>query len=254
MRPDGGAAVRLDDPFGFDADAAEASAEALLADAVRREFPGRIALVSSFGASSIVLLHLVARVDPGTPVLFLETGKLFPETLAYAEAVTARLGLSDVRHLAPAPEDIALRDADGTLFRSDVGACCAIRKVAPLERALSGLDAWITGRRRGQTAGRAGLPVREMDGGGRVKINPLADWSAVEVAAYMERHELPQHPLVGRGYPSIGCAPCTTPVAPGEDERAGRWRGSDREECGIHFIGGRLVRMRTAAPAPMDTV
>ena len=204
--------------------------------------PGRIALVSSFGAESVVLLHMVARLDPATPVLFGETGMLFRETLAYQREVAESLGLEDVRRLRPDPDDLAAEDPDGRLHRSEDRRCCELRKVRPLERALAGFDAWITGRKRMQSAGRAELPVAERDGAGRLKLNPLADWTAPALAEFMDRHALPRHPLVAAGYPSIGCAPCTTPVAPGEAPRAGRWRGSDRQECGLHFVGGRAVR------------
>ncbi|MFO7854073.1 MAG: phosphoadenylyl-sulfate reductase [Paracoccaceae bacterium] len=211
--------------------------------------PGRIALVSSFGAESVVLLHMVSRLDSGTPVLFGETGMLFPETLSYQRKIAETLGLSDIRHLHPDPADLAAEDRDGALHRRDDRACCRIRKVLPLERALAGFDAWITGRKRSQSPGRAALPFAERDGAGRLKLNPLADWSPRDIAAQMDRHALPRHPLVAKGFPSIGCAPCTTPVGPGEAPRAGRWRGKDRDECGIHFVGGRATR---AADAPID--
>lgn len=214
------------------------SAEELLSWALSEPGFGRTALVSSFGAESVVLLHMVSRVDPATPVLFLDTEMLFPETLAYQEEVAARLGLTGIRQITP---DAGARDPDGTLHRTDPDACCTLRKTEPLERALGGFDAWITGRKRYQGGARRALPLVEPDGG-RLKINPLAAWSKEDVAAYMDRHALPRHPLVARGYPSIGCAPCTTPVAEGEDERAGRWRGTGKDECGIHFENGRLVR------------
>lgn len=224
----------------------------ILRDAITRDLRGRIALVSSFGAESVVLLHMVAQIDRATPVLFGETGMLFPETLVYQREIAERLRLSDLRFLRPDPADLAALDPDGDLNARDSDACCAIRKVAPLRRALSGFDAWITGRKRAQSATRAALGVVETDGARRVKLNPLADWRMEDVRAYMRAHDLPPHPLAAQGYPSIGCAPCTTPVAAGEDPRAGRWRGADKTECGIHIENGRIVRLPVAAAAPMD--
>ena len=199
---------------------------------------GRIALVSSFGAESVALLHLVAAVDRTVPVLFLETGMLFAETLAYQRQVAGRLGLTDVRALRPG--DLSA-DAEGTLHRTDPDACCAMRKTAPLAEALAPFDAWITGRKRYQGGRRAALEFFEA-ADGRLKVNPLARWTPADVQDYMANNGLPRHPLVAQGYPSIGCAPCTQPVAPGEDSRAGRWRGTDKAECGIHFENGRAVR------------
>jgi phosphoadenosine phosphosulfate reductase len=207
---------------------------ALIAKAVTERFPGRIAMTSSFGSSSAVLLDLVARVDPATPVLFLNTRKLFGETLRYRDSLVDRLGLTDVRELTPDPVEIATHDADGMLFRSRPDLCCHLRKTLPLNRALAGFDAWMTGRRRDQSDQRTVLRrVERADG--RVKINPLADWSQDDVDAYMDAHDLPRHPLEADGFLSIGCMPCTDRVAPGEDIRAGRWRGLDKTECGIHF-------------------
>jgi phosphoadenosine phosphosulfate reductase len=198
-------------------------------------FAGRIALVSSFGADAAVLLHLVAAADRHTPVILVDTQKLFPETLEYRDRLVARLGLTDVRAAAPSPERLAAEDPDGTLWRRDPDRCCALRKVAPLAAALRGFDAWISGRKRFQGAARARLKLFESDEAGRIKVNPLASWSAEETAAYFTTHDLPEHPLVAFGYASIGCLPCTEPVAPGEDARAGRWRGHAKTECGIHM-------------------
>lgn len=203
---------------------------------------GQIGLVSSFGAESVVLLHMVAVVDPATPVLFIDTQMLFRETLDYQSEVAATLGLRDVRRIAPRALDLVTEDPDGTLNQSDTDACCDLRKTRPLERALADFDAWITGRKRYQGSTRAALDFFETDGARRIKINPLAHWTRKDVQDYMDNNRLPRHPLVAKGYPSIGCAPCTSPVAPGEDPRAGRWRGQDKEECGIHFENGRLVR------------
>jgi phosphoadenosine phosphosulfate reductase len=196
---------------------------------------GRAALVSSFGAESAVLLHLVAGIDRSTPVIFLETGKLFPETLAYRDVLVRDLGLADVRSVRPEPAAIARDDADGTLAARDPDLCCWIRKVEPLDEALLGFDAWLTGRKRFQAAQRRALPVMERDDAGRWKINPLAGWRAPDIAAYMAEVGLPAHPLVARGYRSIGCAPCTRATQDGEDARAGRWAGRMKMECGIHL-------------------
>lgn len=202
----------------------------------------KTALVSSFGADSAVLLHIAAQIDPAIPVLFLDTGQLFAETLAYQRALSRHLGLTDLRVIRPDPEALFARDPDGLLHLADPDACCALRKTEPLQRALAPFDAWITGRKRFQSASRARLPVAERDGAGRIKLNPLADWNAAEIARWFETHDLPRHPLVQRGYASIGCSACTTVVRPGEDPRAGRWRGRDKVECGIHFENGRVVR------------
>lgn len=207
--------------------------EAVLQIAINDLYRGRIALVSSFGAEAAVLLHLVASVDKTTPVLFIDTAKLFDQTLSYRDDLVARLGLSDLRVLRPDAALLAAKDATGSLWFRDANACCAIRKVEPLERGLKSFAAWINGRKRFQAGSRAALPLVEAVDG-RLKFNPLADWSAADLAAYAARHDLPAHPLVAEGYLSIGCAPCTQPVAPGEDARAGRWRGQDKVECGIH--------------------
>ncbi|MEQ1640142.1 MAG: phosphoadenylyl-sulfate reductase [Novosphingobium sp.] len=201
---------------------------------------GRIAAVSSFGAESAVLLHLIASIDPAVPVLFLETGKHFPETLAYRDEITARLGLTNLINLAPDPALLAKRDESGLRWSYDPDGCCEIRKVLPLVGALAGFDASFTGRKGFQSATRAGLARFELDATdvqGRLKVNPLADWSSDQIASYFAATGLPAHPLVAQGYPSIGCSPCTSMVAPGEDARAGRWKGWDKTECGIHADG-----------------
>lgn len=211
-------------------------AEALLAEAILHRFRGRIALVSSFGAEAAVLLHLVASIDPATPVIFLDTGKLFGETLRYRDVLVRRLGLTDVRSVEPDAARLSALDPDGTLWMRDPDACCALRKVEPLARALAPFDAWINGRKRHHGGDRVALPtVETVDG--RVKLNPLADWDAAAIEAYFERHDLPRHPLVADGYASIGCMPCTTPLGAGETARDGRWRGRAKSECGIHLPG-----------------
>ena len=194
---------------------------------------GEVAVVSSFGAESAVLLHMVATIDPSVPVLLLDTLKLFPETLAYRDALIARLHLTDVRNLQPDPVDLAAKDATELRWSYDPDGCCEIRKVKPLTRALAAFDASITGRKGFQSATRAGLPRFELEDG-RIKVNPLASWGKAELDAYFATRDLPRHPLEAQGYLSIGCAPCTTIVKPGEDPRSGRWRGWDKVECGIH--------------------
>ena len=200
---------------------------------------GDIAMVSSFGAESAALLHIVSRIDPSVPVLFLDTGKHFPETLAYRDELAERFGLNLV-NLYPDLVDLQGRDETGLRWSYDPDGCCEIRKVRPLEVALSRFDASFTGRKAFQSSTRANLPRFEIDTSdaqGRLKINPLIDWDADRIAAYFEEHDLPRHPLVERGFPSIGCSPCTRQVAEGEDPRAGRWSGWDKVECGIHRPG-----------------
>ncbi len=219
------------------------SGTAVLAHALADPAAGRLALVSSFGAESVVLLHMVAVTRPATPVIFLDTQMLFAETLVYQQELAERLGLRDLRVRRPDPDDLARTDPAQTLYRRDTDACCALRKTRPLERALAGFDGWITGRKRYQADTRAGLEFFEVeDATGRIKVNPLAHWARDDVQAYMDENRLPRHPLVARGYPSIGCRPCTSPTRAGEDPRAGRWRDHDKTECGLHLEGGRLIR------------
>jgi phosphoadenosine phosphosulfate reductase len=209
---------------------------------VLAEFPDEVAMVSSFGAEAAVLLKMVADIDRDLPVLMIDSLMLFEETLAYQRTLSQHLGLRNVRQLRPDPMDLARLDPDGTLHQRDTDACCDIRKVVPLERALRRWPVAISGRKRFQAATRARLEVFEPDGE-RLRVNPLAHWSAQDLRAYMDAHDLPRHPLVAKGFRSIGCWPCTTPVAEGEDDRAGRWRGSDKVECGIHFgADGRVLR------------
>ena len=210
-----------------------ASPDQILSTALKTVFPARIAVVSSFGAESAVLLHMIARIDAATPILFVDTGRHFVETLEYRDHLTAHLGLKDVRSVGPSLEEVARLDADLSRAVWDPDGCCAFRKVAPLERALAAFEAWVTGRKRFQASTRADLSAFEVDGN-HVKVNPLASWTADDIAAYSFAHELPTHPLVAEGYTSIGCAPCTSIVQPGEDPRAGRWRGFEKTECGIH--------------------
>ena len=204
---------------------------------LREEFAGDTAVVSSFGSESAVLLHMVAEVDPTTPVLFINTGKLFGETLRYRDRLQDLLGLGDIRTLAPHPADRTAKDPDGTLWARDTDACCNFRKVVPIRRALEGFAAQITGRKRFQTQARSEMRAVEYFDG-RFRFNPLSDWTQADLEAYIARHNLPLHPLVEDGYPSIGCMPCTRRVHTGESYRDGRWSGLDKDECGIHGVDG----------------
>ena len=216
---------------------------AVLRQAVDDLLKDDIAIVSSFGADSSVLLHMVAQVDPTLPVYFLETGKHFPETLQYVETLKSTLGLSNVRWLRPDPKDIARFDPKGDLWETDPDSCCHIRKTEPLDAEIANFGGWVTGRKRYQTAERGVLPHFELTSDDRIKVNPLAYFSDADVNAYKAEHGLPEHPLFAKGYKSIGCAPCTTIVAEGEDPRAGRWRGLNKKECGIHFdFNGAIAR------------
>jgi phosphoadenosine phosphosulfate reductase len=176
---------------------------------------------------------LIASIDPGVPVLFLETGKHFPETLAYRDLLIEKIGLKDVRNITPDPAALANKDGTGLRWSYDPDGCCEIRKVIPLKAALAPFDAQFSGRKAFQSKTRNALPCFEIVDG-RLKVNPLADWDKDRLEAYMAEHDLPAHPLVEQGYPSIGCAPCTSKVLPGEDPRSGRWKGWNKVECGIH--------------------
>lgn len=208
-------------------------AQKVLRLAIEDLFPGRVALVSSFGADSAVLLHMAAQIDKALPIIFVDTWQLFPETLAYRDTLIERLGLTSIKTQTPDKAALAEADPENFLWASDPDRCCELRKVLPLAKALEGYEAWITGRKRFQAATRTALPLFEVEGE-RVKINPLAGWTQERLDAYFEAHDLPRHPLVKQNYLSIGCIPCTSPVRPGEDSRAGRWRGRGKVECGIH--------------------
>lgn len=231
--PDAG--VVLPDAADLDrrlADVPPAEVVAAALAAVGRE---RLAVVSSFGTESAVLLKIVADVDPAIPVIFLDTGWLFQETLDYRDTLTKRLGLRDVRTVSPDPARLAAADPERDLWYSDADACCRIRKVEPLARALAPFAAWINGRKRFQGGARTAIPVVEADGA-RLKFNPLAAVSAEELAAIFKLADLPPHPLAASGFASVGCMPCTSRAEPGEDARSGRWRGRSKTECGIHTI------------------
>ena len=205
------------------------TAHALLGD--------RLAVMSSFGAESALLLAFVAEAERDMKVLFLNTGKHFPQTLAYRRELADVLGLSNVEDIGPSPEQVSDRDPTGELWAFDPDACCKLRKVEPLNVASLPYDVLVTGRKRGQAATRAAMEIVEERGDGQIRINPLAFWSAQDIAAEMQRRALPPHPLVAEGYLSIGCAPCTRPVDGQEDARSGRWSGLNKTECGIHIAG-----------------
>jgi phosphoadenosine phosphosulfate reductase len=204
-------------------------------EAAVEAFGDKLALVSSFGAESAVLLDLAAKVKPDIPVLFLDTGMLFGQTLDYRKSLAAHLGLTDVRDLRPHYQDLAVADPEAKLWQTNTDACCELRKVVPLDLALEDFEGWITGRKRFHGGDRLSLPVVEQSGR-HIKFNPLANWSKADLDAYAAEHNLPAHPLVAQGFPSIGCWPCTRPVDDDdEDVRAGRWAGSQKTECGIHL-------------------
>lgn len=221
-------------------------ATAVLEHALTDGDVGEIALVSSFGAESVVLLHLISIMDRTTPVLFVDTEMLFAETLTYQLELTERLMLKNLRVIKADRAQVFARDNEGLLHQYNPDACCALRKTEPLQHALTGYDAWITGRKRYQGSTRSTLEFFENEGDIRIKVNPLAHWSSADLQEYIAENRLPRHPLVAKGYPSIGCAPCTTRVNDGEDPRAGRWRNLEKTECGIHFVDGKLVRKSTA--------
>ena len=210
--------------------------EEIIRISIGRFGEGHIAAVSSFGADSVVLLHMLARIDRNLPVVFLDTGKHFGETLEYRDQLVEDLGLTNLRIMTPDEASLAGSDPDGRLHQRSTDACCAIRKVEPMARAIAPYDAWFTGRKRFQSAIRSALPAFEAVTT-RVRINPLAAWGTSELAAYVREHGLRENPLVAYGYRSIGCFPCTQPIAPGDDARSGRWAGQAKTECGIHLTG-----------------
>ncbi|WP_294203613.1 phosphoadenylyl-sulfate reductase [uncultured Sphingomonas sp.] len=226
-------AYTAEDAAAYETRFAGVAAPDMLRTLLTGELRGQIAAVSSFGAESAVLLHMVAQADPATPVVFTDTLKMFPETLAYRDTLVERLGLLDVRVIQPDPALLAAKDPDGIRHGYDPDGCCDLRKVEPLARGLAPFEAWISGRKGFQAGTRHALPRFEVEEG-RLKLNPLADWDKAALDGYFAEHDLPRHPLEAQGYLSIGCAPCTSIVKPGEDPRAGRWRGFDKVECGIH--------------------
>ncbi len=209
------------------------SAEEILQAAIQEQFVGDITLSSSFGADSAVLLHMVAQIEPNLPVLFLDTERHFFQTLQYRDELVKRLGLTNLINLKADAAEAATEDAKGTLWRTAPDQCCDLRKIRPLNRLMGSYGAWISGRKRHQSTTRTGLPIVEFDGK-HFKVNPLAKWTQADIEAYFKSRDLPPHPLVEQGFPSIGCFTCTKPVAAGEDARSGRWAGTEKVECGIH--------------------
>jgi len=215
---------------------AELSAVEFLTTILRDVFKDEICVVSSFGAESAVLLHMVAQIDPTTPVIFLNTGKLFGETLRFRDRLQTLLGLTDVRSIGPHPTDLSEKDRNENLWQKNNDLCCHIRKFLPQQRALKGFKAVLTGRKRFQTTQRSSMQRIEIDdeAAARLRVNPLADFTLEDLRAYLETHNLPKHPLVKDGYLSIGCMPCTDKVKEGNDYRSGRWSEQEKEECGMH--------------------
>lgn len=217
----------------------------VLVDLMVRDFKGRIAVISSFGAESAILLHMVAKADPSTPVIFLDTGKQFWETLGYRSKLVDFLGLTDVRNIQPDANALAAQDPDGKLHASNPDLCCHIRKTIPLQKALEGFDVIISGRKRYHGADRRNLNVLSLENE-RLKAEPLAGFSALDIELYRSAHALPVHPLTEMGYFSIGCEPCTVPGGSADDPRAGRWAGTAKTECGIHWThNGKPMQVTT---------
>lgn len=230
---------------GFNQHYQHSTPEQILRNLLLEPTFGRTAIVSSFGAESVVLLHIVANIAPNTPVIFIDTEKHFPETLEYKEQLTTGLGLTNVISIKPDQTSVKQTDIDGLLHMTNTTSCCYLRKVLPLERALKHFDTWISGRKSFHSESRNSLSLFEQSGS-HLKINPLANWNKDNLDDYISRYNLPEHPLVSQDYSSIGCAPCTTATADGELPRAGRWRNEDKTECGIHFIGSELTRESNA--------
>ena len=231
-----GAASAIEKAKSLDGVLRNASPAEVIESALRIVGRERLALVSSFGTESAALLKVMADVDPAIPVIFLDTGWLFEETLAYRDMLIARLGLQDVRSIKPQEETLRREDPDRELWFSDPDACCRIRKIEPLTRALAPFDGWINGRKRFQGGSRAEIPVIEADGV-RLKFNPFANIPRAGIEAIYAQAQLPPHPLVTSGFLSVGCMPCSSRAQAGEDARDGRWRGRGKTECGIHTGG-----------------
>ena len=196
-------------------------------------FHNKIVVTSSFGAESVVILHLVSKVDLNTPIIFLNTGKLFPETLEYVNTLRRKLKLNKIKILNPDFEELQIQDEKNDLYKMNPDLCCQIRKVIPLQKALKNFDAWINGRKRFHDFERKNIKQIEKVNG-LIKINPLYDWSFKDIQNYININKLPEHPLVKKGYKSIGCIPCTNKVADDKAHRSGRWINNKKTECGIH--------------------
>lgn len=220
----------------------ETSSLEMLDQALSRNLYGRTAVVSSFGADSAVLLHLVSRITRDAPILFVDTRMMFQETLNYQLELAREFGLKDVRQITANDVDLRRNDVFGRLHKKDTDACCDLRKTKPLEKALEPFDAWINGRKRQQSQSRSSMKPLEVDAHDRIKVNPLLHWDNEDIKAYFDLHHLPQHPMVSKGFTSIGCAPCTAKPSPGSDPRSGRWQGQDKTECGIHVQDGKIIR------------
>lgn len=215
---------------------ADARAETILRWAVRT-FQDKLTMATAFGAEGCCLLHMLAEIDPSIRIFNLDTGYQFPETLELRERIKARYGI-EVEYIRP-EMTVAEYEAEhgGPLYRIRPDQCCNDRKLEPLRRAVVGYAGWISAIRRDQTLHRAAAGVVQWDAKFKlVKVNPLLSWTRKDVWNFILKHEIPYNPLHDRGYPSIGCWPCTAPVAEGEDERAGRWAGSMKKECGLHVI------------------
>ncbi|MEL6933093.1 MAG: phosphoadenylyl-sulfate reductase [Pseudomonadota bacterium] len=205
-----------------------------IAGLMNDESVGRVALVSSFGTESAALLHFAANIIPDVPVLFLDTKKHFRETLDYRDQLRELFSLNLIV-VTPREDDLRREDPDGGLNKQDPNSCCLLRKTFPLQDALSSYDSWISGRKRFQATSRSTIPIIERDGS-KIKINPFALWTKERLDCYFKEHDLPRHPLEAKGYVSVGCSPCTSPVSEGADPRSGRWSGfPEKTECGIHL-------------------
>ncbi len=222
-----------DDLTALNARYRDMTPQEILRDAIENKWVGKIAIMSSFGAEAAVGLHMIAQIDPATPVIFLDTGRLFAQTEQYQRQLTDQLGLTSLRLLTPDADAVADEDSDERLWRRDPDACCTLRKVRPLDGIIGDYDALITGRKRFHGGGRMALPVVERING-RIRVNPLANWDAAAIEDYFQRFDLPRHPLTDMGYASIGCWTCTAPVQGNGDIRSGRWIGQSKTECGIH--------------------
>ncbi|PHR56642.1 MAG: phosphoadenylyl-sulfate reductase [Robiginitomaculum sp.] len=219
------------------------SAQTALTKALLKDFKGDIVLTSSMGIDSAVMLHLISEIDKDLPILFLETGKHFKETLAYRDLLVEKFGLTNFQNITPDAAQLTELDPEGDLNQSNKDACCDIRKVQPLDKVTGQYKVRITGRKRYQTRDRANISILETEGD-FMRLNPLAFWTAKDVTGYMRKHNLPPHPLLAFGFLSVGCSPCTSRVNEGEDPRAGRWRDAEKDECGIHFMDGKWVRTK----------
>lgn len=211
-------------------------------------FGEALLFTSSFGAQSAVLLHLWSEVAKSLPVVFIDTGFLFDETLRYRDEMVSRLGL-EVRVLRPdIATDVFVATYGDDVQKRDPDFCCGVNKVVPIAELRKRARGWVSGLRRDQSRTRANVAIFEQDED-VVRVHPIADFTAEDVATYLAKHDLPEHPLVARRYLSIGCAPCTRPVAPGEDERAGRWSGSGKTECGLHARSASSIESSRATKA-----